>query len=71
MSRYLDPTNDVAFKKLFGLEEHKPLLISFLNSILNLQNKRKITHVELLTREQAPHIAGGKTSILVDRFKSF
>jgi hypothetical protein len=23
--RYLDPTNDVAFKKLFGTENHKPL----------------------------------------------
>ena len=24
VGRYLDPTNDLAFKKVFGSEEHKP-----------------------------------------------
>ncbi|MDR0687813.1 MAG: Rpn family recombination-promoting nuclease/putative transposase, partial [Prevotellaceae bacterium] len=35
MARYLDPKNDLPFKKIFG--EHKNLLISFLNALLPLQ----------------------------------
>lgn len=64
MSRYLDPTNDVSFRKLFGTEEHKPLLISFLNSILCLEGKRRIKQVELLPKDQAPLIKATKSSIL-------
>ena len=64
MSRYLDPTNDVSFRKLFGTEEHKPLLISFLNSILNLEGDRRIKKVELLPKDQAPLIKETKASIL-------
>ena len=64
MSRYLDPTNDVSFRKLFGVEEHKSLLISFLNSILNLKGDRKIKEVALLPKDQAPLIKETKSSIL-------
>ena len=64
MSRYLDPTNDVAFKKLFGIDSHKPLLISFLNAILSLEGKRQIKKVDFLTKEQAPLIKESKTSIV-------
>jgi len=64
MSRYLDPTNDVSFRKLFGTEEHKYLLISFLNSILDLKEERKIKQVELLPKDQAPLIKETKASIL-------
>ena len=32
----LRPTNDFAFKKIFGTPENKPALISLLNSILSL-----------------------------------
>lgn len=60
MSRYLDPTNDVAFKKLFGAKEHEPLLISFLNAILDLKEKRSIKQIELLPQEQAPQVMGGR-----------
>ncbi len=63
-NRYLDPTNDVSFRKLFGTEEHKPLLISFLNSILALEGGRKIKQVEFLPKSQAPLIKETKTSIL-------
>ena len=34
MSRYVNPFTDFGFKKLFGEEASKPLLIDFLNSIL-------------------------------------
>ncbi len=64
MSRYLDPTNDVSFRKLFGTKEHAPLLISFLNSILALEDDRKIKTVELLPKDQAPLIKETKASVL-------
>ena len=34
MVKILSPKNDVVFQKLFGTEQHKEILISFLNSIL-------------------------------------
>ena len=63
-TKYLNPTNDVSFKKLFGTEEHKPLLISFLNSILGLEGKRRIKEIELLSKDQAPLIRETKSSVL-------
>ena len=36
MTKLLDRKNDVVFQKLFGMKNHKNILISFLNSILNL-----------------------------------
>ena len=64
MNRYLDPTNDISFLKLFGTEEHKPLLISFLNSALQLEGDRKIKQVELLPKSQAPLIKDAKSTVL-------
>jgi len=34
VGHFFDPKNDVAFKKIFGVEQNKPLLLSFLNSML-------------------------------------
>ncbi|MDZ7290047.1 MAG: PD-(D/E)XK nuclease family transposase [candidate division KSB1 bacterium] len=36
MSRFMDPTTDFGFKKLFGEEANKDLTISFLNDLLEL-----------------------------------
>ena len=33
MQTYIDPFTDFGFKRIFGSEESKPLLISFLNDI--------------------------------------
>lgn len=63
-SRYLNPTNDVAFKKLFGAQDHKNLLISFLNTMLGLKGKRRIQQVELLPQELPSLMGDGKRSIL-------
>ena len=38
-SRYLDPTNDVAFKKIFA---EKDLIMHFLNTVLKLDEENKI-----------------------------
>ncbi len=63
-SRYLNPTNDVSFKKLFGTDDHKDLLISFLNSMLGLTGKKRIQQVELRPQELCSLFGDGKTSIL-------
>ncbi len=37
--RFADPKNDLAFKKIFGGEKHKNILISFLKSVLDSEIK--------------------------------
>ena len=61
--RFLDPTNDIAFKKIFGTEEQKPSLISFLNAVLRLKKENYITHVSLMPQEESPRIGGGRRVI--------
>ncbi len=64
VGRYLDPTNDLAFKKVFGTEEHKPSVISFLNAILNLAEGKRIIDVQFLTKEQIPLRSDAKFAVL-------
>ena len=62
MERYLDPKNDIMFKKIFG--EHKDLLISFLNAMLPLGVEREIVEIEYLSPEQVPETPYRKYSIV-------
>ena len=62
--KFADPKNDVAFRKIFGNEAKKVILISFLNSVLNLEGNMKIIHLDFLTTFQLPRITGLKTSII-------
>jgi len=39
MQTYIDPFTDFGFKRIFGSEESKPLLMSFLNDLLPIKNK--------------------------------
>ena len=64
MTRFLDPKNDYAFKKIFGSEDHKDILIDFLNSLLKLEGDKRIQSVEFLSPTQAPLYDGKKISIL-------
>ena len=64
ISKYLDPTNDIAFKAIFGTEKNKDILIHFLNDILIFKNKLPIVEVEFLNPIQDPMIASQKTSIV-------
>ena len=50
MSKYINPFTDVGFKKIFGQEINKDLLIDFLNSLL--QGERVINDVKFLDKEQ-------------------
>ena len=62
--KFADPKNDVAFRKIFGNEAKKVILISFLNSILNLEGNRKIIDLDFRNTFQLPRIAGLKSSII-------
>lgn len=62
--QFLDPTNDLAFTKIFGNEKKKHILISFLNSILQLPAQEQITDVSLLNPKQTPHLPGAKENVL-------
>ncbi len=66
---FLDPTNDVAFKRIFGNENKKNILISFLNSILELPNDRLITEINIENPYQIPKIKELKETILDVRCK--
>ncbi|MFZ2968629.1 MAG: Rpn family recombination-promoting nuclease/putative transposase [Sulfuricurvum sp.] len=62
--QFADPRNDVAFKKIFGDEQHKAILISFLNAILDFKGDKKIAHVDLVSPTQVPKIEEMKLTIL-------
>jgi predicted transposase/invertase (TIGR01784 family) len=60
--RYLDPKNDLTFKKVFG--QHPHLLKSFLNALLPLQPGQQIVSLEYLPAELVPEIPLLKYSIV-------
>jgi predicted transposase/invertase (TIGR01784 family) len=64
ISKFLDPKNDVAFKKVFGSEKHKDILIHFINDILELKGNDQIEGVEFLSPVQNAEIAYKKQSIV-------
>lgn len=51
MSRYINFYTDFAFKKIFGTEENKDLLISFLNALLDLKGDGEIKDLTYLNSE--------------------
>jgi len=69
MMRFVDVKNDVAFRKIFGNEQKKVILISFLNAILNLDDDSQIIDVKLVNPFQLPRIRGEKSSIIDVRAK--
>ena len=50
--RYINPITDFGFKRLFGTESNKDLLIDFLNAIIGLKKKERIRDVTFLPPEQ-------------------
>lgn len=48
ISRYIDFYTDFAFKKIFGTEANKDLLISFLNGLLQLEGNKEIKNLTYL-----------------------
>lgn len=62
--KFVDVKNDVAFRKIFGNENKKVILISFLNAVLGLEGQNRIKEVTLLNPFQLPRLAGEKSSII-------
>ena len=69
--RYLDPKNDLVFKRIFG--QHTNLLINFLNEVLPLEEGNKIEQIEYIPTELTPRTPTGRNSIVdvncIDSFK--
>ena len=62
--RFLDVKTDIAFKKVFGSELHKDILIGFLNAVLELHGDKCIAEVTLKNPWQPPDLSILKETIL-------
>lgn len=60
----LSPRNDIAFKKLFGTKEHRSLLMSFLNSVLELTGNQIIVSVKIRNNDLIVEVVGQKECFL-------
>ena len=61
---FADITNDIAFRKIFGNENKKKSLISFLNAVINLPQNEQIVDVEITNPYQLGLLSGSKTTIV-------
>jgi len=52
MERYIDPTTDFGFKKLFGEEANKDIIMSFIQDVLELE--KPLSEITFLDKEQLP-----------------
>ncbi|BAO99805.1 Rpn family recombination-promoting nuclease/putative transposase [Wolbachia endosymbiont of Cimex lectularius] len=64
LSKFLNPKLDLTFKKIFGTEKNKNILIHFLNDILGFTGIDTIQEVEFLSTYMDPEIALDKQSIV-------
>ena len=62
--KFVDIKNDIAFRKIFGNENKKIILVSFLNAVMKLKGKDVIEDVEILNPYQLPIIKNLKASII-------
>jgi predicted transposase/invertase (TIGR01784 family) len=63
MQRFLNPKNDFVFKRLFGTEKNKGILIQFLNDVFE-GKQDTIEDVEFLKSNQDPEVATLRQSIV-------
>lgn len=61
MGKFINPFTDVGFKRIFGQEMSKPVLIAFLNSLL--EGERAIVDLKFLDKEQLGLIQGDRSLI--------
>lgn len=64
LSKFLDPKNDFAFKRIFGTERNKDIPIHFLNDMITFKEKGPIVDVTFLKTVQDPETAAQKSSIV-------
>lgn len=63
-SKFLDPKNDVAFRRIFGTEKNKDILIHFLIDILGFTGKNEIKEIVFLSTIIDAEITSKKQSIV-------
>jgi hypothetical protein len=61
MGKFINPFTDVGFKRIFGQEFSKPLLLDFLNNLL--VGERHITDLKLRDKEQAAIYDGDRSPV--------
>ena len=62
--KFVDITNDIAFRKIFGNDNKKKTLISFLNAVLNFPINKQIVDVEITNPYQLGILSGSKSTIV-------
>jgi predicted transposase/invertase (TIGR01784 family) len=62
--RFLNPKTDFAFKRIFGSEQSREILLSFLNAVLGLETPYRIVDLTILDPYLAPKIQGMKDTYL-------
>ncbi|MBP5614228.1 MAG: PD-(D/E)XK nuclease family transposase, partial [Bacteroidales bacterium] len=60
--KYINPYTDFGFKKLFGTEMNKDLLISFLNALFN-NSEKEIEDIQYLNSENLGDGSGDRRSV--------
>ena len=63
MGKFINPFTDEGFKRIFGREFSKPILLVFLNALLD--GERKITNIKFLDKEQLG-LSDGDRSLIYD-----
>ena len=63
MSKFINPFTDVGFKRIFGQEISKPVLLAFLNSLL--AGERRIVDLQYLDKEKIG-LSDGDRSLIYD-----
>jgi len=61
---FADPKTDFVFKRIFGSEVHKPLLIELLNALLELSGDHRIIDLQYFPPEQRVPVAELKMSVV-------
>ena len=69
--QFVDIKNDIAFRKIFGDENKKIILISFLNAILRLEGSNRIQSITIENPYQLPILPNMKASIIDVKARDF
>src|SRR3990172_11794062 len=62
--QFLDVKTDYAFKKVFGSDKSKKILISFLNAVIDFEGDKKIVDLTIVDPYQIPLIKGMKDTFV-------